>query len=865
MDEQNDLSQGELPREQIPPEGGPSVPDPLKPAAEDPEPPLKTGPAPAPAPKVPPKVPTQEASSGTKNKPKLLRPTDPSQNDQLEPISWDTETVVQRTTCVSLEDYLAASPVACGYIDQRVVNTARNANAIAAFRALLEVAGQDSEIYRQESYYSGPRVGVEYRSILDLNPIPGNIGDSYPTLSSTPIAENTMIRALRGTASGAEAIAGGGHTLWSPSRAEASIRSILAATGLVNTTSLMGYQWCLIMCTVLTTRYYSLRYPTRLALNGRLEFDGNLVHNNFVVYPAWMALNAYEHGLDGALKGTTIFIHATESEIRAFAWTILFLTRVRFQYRPLANQVHPFIGAINGLEQINVVFISLDTLVMRAGPDVLGPGALQPGAIVPLGTAVFLPSSAEIEGAIKLLARGLPNPSGVKLGWVMAQTFFARWSLMGYTVNNSAGNNPPLTCFATLSSHDIPRGSTHVTVFRSAVWDFSQQERMTHSFLDLAARHWATLEGVLGIATSISTMFTRALVVAMKALSMPLWHMVDNPEIQIIPAGEEDTRPLTTELLTSPAAGEPCEFGKMMMGIISDVYGITFDAWCFLPVGRHLLNLGDEANRLPTAVSDSRLLIDPLPPRMTHVFSQANFIGNECQSQIWNKKSSLTYSGANIAPNLRLRVVNAVLGANHSRNSTLAIQFLPRLVDPGVWIILQAIEACRRYLIQATPTDRALFCSVLSRHNGVTTSCRGPAGCLKHYLLRLGWTVTSEGTVHVSPLVSLSLHTSSKQSWVYWANWTWQQELLSHCDRKALAGCNPINLFDTRSVLHKLSAGKFARVLQEISGAFQVASQKQKWDPTASPECNFCPSIDTRHHRVFDCPATAHIRVKHQD
>ena len=214
---------------------------------------------------------------------------------------------------------------------------------------------------------------------------------------------------------------------------------------------------------------------------------------------------------------------------------------------------------------------------------------------------------------------------------------------------------------------------------------------------------------------------------------------------------------------------------------------------------------------------------------------------------------------------MRTQLVNAVLGANHSRNSTLAMQFLPRLVDPGVWIILQAIEACRRYLIQATPSDRALFCSVLSKHNGVSTSCRGPASCLKHYLLRLGWTVDSAGNVHVSPFVSLSLHTSSKQSWVFWANWTWQQEILSHCDRKALAGCTPINLFDTRSVLHKLSAGKFARVLQEISGAFQVASQKQKWDPTASPECNFCPAIDTRHHRVFECPATAHIRDKHQD
>ena len=159
----------------------------------------------------------------------------------MEPVSWDTETKPQRKMCVSLEDYLAATPIGCGYVDQRVVNTARNSNAIAAFRAVHDVSGPDSEIYRQESYFSGPCVGVEYASIMDINPVQGSFGDLYPTLSSTPIAENTMIRALRGTTAGADAVAGGAHVLWAPTRAEASIRSILAATGLANTTSLMGY------------------------------------------------------------------------------------------------------------------------------------------------------------------------------------------------------------------------------------------------------------------------------------------------------------------------------------------------------------------------------------------------------------------------------------------------------------------------------------------------------------------------------------------------------------------------------------------------------------------------------------------------
>ena len=94
------------------------------------------------------------------------------------------------------------------------------------------------------------------------------------------------------------------------------------------------------------------------------------------------------------------------------------------------------------------------------------------------------------------------------------------------------------------------------------------------------------------------------------------------------------------------------------MALVSDLYGVTFDAWTFLAIGRHQLNLGDDGNRICTATEDSRLLSAPLPPRLNHIFSQANFIGNEVQSQVWNKKSSLTYRGNNIAPNEKLKDVS---------------------------------------------------------------------------------------------------------------------------------------------------------------------------------------------------------------
>ena len=97
--------------------------------------------------------------------------------------------------------------------------------------------------------------------------------------------------------------------------------------------------------------------------------------------------------------------------------------------------MHPFIGAINGLEAPYIVFISLDTLVMRAAPLATGPGGLVPNALVP-GTQPFLPSVSEMEGALKLLARGLPSSSGVKLGWVTAQVLFGPWSLINIVLKH---------------------------------------------------------------------------------------------------------------------------------------------------------------------------------------------------------------------------------------------------------------------------------------------------------------------------------------------------------------------------------------------------------------------------------------------
>lgn len=67
MDETKDLSLQE--QQQIPPEGGPEVPPPVPPIAEDPPPVPQTGAAPPIVPKALPKAPSQESGSGLRTNP----------------------------------------------------------------------------------------------------------------------------------------------------------------------------------------------------------------------------------------------------------------------------------------------------------------------------------------------------------------------------------------------------------------------------------------------------------------------------------------------------------------------------------------------------------------------------------------------------------------------------------------------------------------------------------------------------------------------------------------------------------------------------------------------------------------------------
>eukprot|EP00438_Fugacium_kawagutii_P030278 Skav225208 [mRNA] locus=scaffold1041:124565:131785:- [translate_table: standard] len=178
----------------------------------------------------------------------------------------------------------------------------------------------------------------------------------------------------------------------------------------------------------------------------------------------------------------------------------------------------------------------------------------------------------------------------------------------------------------------------------------------------------------------------------------------------------------------------------------------------------------------------------------------------------------------------------------------------------------QAVLATRRFLIQASDQTKAQFLEVATQHSGVTHKCRGPAGALAHYLNRLSWTLDAQGYLHVDAFRKFKLVELSARKITDFLLHAWSADLLTlHSSRKAWRGHAPIHPQDTQRVISSFDTKHHKALLNELSGAFQTASQQAKWDAQTSPECPYCGEHDTREHRIFSCAATLHVRDEHRE
>ena len=189
-----------------------------------------------------------------------------------------------------------------------------------------------------------------------------------------------------------------------------------------------------------------------------------------------------------------------------------------------------------------------------------------------------------------------------------------------------------------------------------------------------------------------------------------------------------------------------------------------------------------------------------------------------------------------------------------------------KLLDPGLFVILQSLKAARKFLLQAEEQDRQLFLYLASRPSEYVGYAKGPASALREYLLRLGWTVDKTGMINVSAFLRFDILHTSFQRFVLFAIKSWQETLIVlNTSRFGLFNLRPISRHDTLQQLDKFESTQRILLLREIASAFQTNVQKSKWTGDTDDTCDYCNAAkDTKFHRCLECPCFDGVRQKHQ-
>ena len=215
---------------------------------------------------------------------------------------------------------------------------------------------------------------------------------------------------------------------------------------------------------------------------------------------------------------------------------------------------------------------------------------------------------------------------------------------------------------------------------------------------------------------------------------------------------------------------------------------------------------------------------------------------------------------------IRSAVSKAIFGPSATRNSAITMSCTPGLIDPMLYVILMAMRSARQYLLQVDQSGATNFLKIASRATGLAHLCRGPASCLKYFLLKLGWTISPSGDLHIGTFLSLNIMQHSFKQIARKAQQSWKEHsLLFFSDRRSIATLLPISSVDTRQILRKFTSKQCHCLMKEIASAFQTRYQQSKWDPSVDSSCDYCGSEDTRWHRVLDCPAFHDIRENYQE
>ena len=212
---------------------------------------------------------------------------------------------------------------------------------------------------------------------------------------------------------------------------------------------------------------------------------------------------------------------------------------------------------------------------------------------------------------------------------------------------------------------------------------------------------------------------------------------------------------------------------------------------------------------------------------------------------------------------LRRAVVVAVVGNYRLANPMLAHLVLSKfLQDPMVWVLCNLFCTIRRIANQ----DRSLAVAFLTfaQHLDISKPF-GPASSMLCYLRPLGWQVTPDGIVKISPLLSFNCLCDSAKFIRSQICLGWNDYAIAQCAHRRGIQDQFLDIPTTRSIFSRLDESQKRTIILNMVGGFQSEFSKAKWACDADQKCMLCGQTDHLDHRMLYCPKLEAIREQFHD
>lgn len=213
---------------------------------------------------------------------------------------------------------------------------------------------------------------------------------------------------------------------------------------------------------------------------------------------------------------------------------------------------------------------------------------------------------------------------------------------------------------------------------------------------------------------------------------------------------------------------------------------------------------------------------------------------------------------------VRTAAAEALVGQSRSKSPALVL-FLTNgdILDPEFAVLSQALRTAVQWISHQTDAKQKAIFDIAVRFQGGTMRTQGPASTLKRYLRNLSWEIDRQGFMHIDGFTKCHL----------------VRDLLSKLtphvmpcvatktgfddqSRHSLYSMPDISRCDTLAILKTFSDPERRQLLREISGAYQLESQKAHWTAESDGTCPFCGEHDSKEHRFEGRAVFTHTHIR---